>query len=130
MSGSGLVVDCQIDTISSELNGAALRNSAPAIAAEGDSTAVVVTAKDGGVLFRSTKFRIIGMQYSHASHALFLFGEEVRYWGCCHYCKDPDRFGGIVFCRRCLDKGWWVVDDNGAWTYSDCRTYGWWRIGC
>lgn len=89
-------------------NGAASKSSAPAIAAEDDSTAVVVTEKDGGVLFKSTKFRIIGMQYSYANHALFLFGEEVRCWGCCHYCKDPGIFGGIIFCRRCLDKGWWV----------------------
>ena len=48
-----MVVSCPVNYTSSASNGAASRNSAPVIAAEGALTAVVVTAKDGGVLFRS-----------------------------------------------------------------------------
>ena len=108
------MVNCLVNYISSASSGAASRNSAPVIAAEDESIAVVVMVKGGGVLFRSTKVRIIGVRYNQFNHGIYLFGEESRYWGCCHYCKDPDKFSG-GFCKKCLDKGWWITVYNGPW---------------
>ncbi len=49
-----MVVNCPVSYTSSASNGAVSKNSAPVIAVEDDSTAVAVTAKDGGALFRLT----------------------------------------------------------------------------
>lgn len=48
-----MVVNCPVNYTSSASNGAASKNSALAIVAGDDSTAVAVMVKDGGVLFRS-----------------------------------------------------------------------------
>lgn len=79
-----MVVSCPVNCTSSASSGAASRNSAPAIAAEADSTAVVVTAK-GGALFKSIE-------------VLYLFGIEIFI--------PP----GVYLCGRCWDEGIWLIE--------------------